>query len=337
MTKRRQAMEKLLSVEAATGPGETAAPRPAAPVRSGAVRSGAVRTMGLALDSITDPAAAHESVVELDTGLIDPSFVRDRLDEAEPDDPYGDPALTDPTGLAALAASIEEGGQAVPILVRPHPDTPGRYQIAYGHRRWMACARLGRPVRAIVRRLDDEALVLAQGRENNARRDLTFIERAQFAAALVSRGLARTTVGKALGVDKSELARLLTVANGLPDGLLPLIGRAPKAGRPRWLRLVELTRAEGADAAFTAAKAAAHLSTDDRFKTVHDALAMRASAARSMDAPAPHPLCEGSPMTVSRGPNRTVITIDTTKAPDFAAFVEERLGTLYREFMARRG
>ena len=35
-----------------------------------------------------------------------------------------------------------------------------------------------------------------------------------------------------------------------------------------------------------------------------------------------------SPMTVSRGPNRTVITIDTTKAPDFAAFVEERLATL---------
>ncbi|RAH96534.1 plasmid partitioning protein RepB [Acuticoccus sediminis] len=334
MTKRRLAMERLLSVEAAPG-GEAAPPRPAAPVRSGAVR-----TMGLALDRITDPAEARESVVELDTGLVDPSFVRDRLDEAEPEGTVEDPAEIDPTGLTALAQSIAEGGQAVPILVRPHPGTPGRYQIAYGHRRWRACQMLRRPVRAIVRPLDDEALVLAQGRENNARRDLTFIERAHFAAALVARGMARPTVGKALGVDKSELARLLAVANGLPEGLAPRIGRAPKAGRPRWLRLVTLCREEGAEAALTAVAAAAHLPTDERFKTVFDALAMRAAAARAARAAAttaPRPVQEASPMTVSRGPGRTVITIDTRTAPAFAAFVEERLEALYREFRAGEG
>ena len=327
MTKRRAAMERLLHVETAAtnASGEV---RPAAPVRSGAVR-----TMGLALDRITDPAEAREAVIELDTAILDPSFVRDRLDEAEPDD-FEAPAQIDPTGLAALARSIAEGGQAVPILVRPHPSIDGRYQIAYGHRRWLACKTLGRPVRAIVRNLDDEALVLAQGRENNARRDLTFIERAQFAAALVARGMARPTVGKALGVDKSELARLLAVAGGLPEGLAPLIGRAPKAGRPRWLRLVDLCRSEGPKAAFTAARAAAHLPTDERFKTVFDALAMRRTAARAADAPAPVALAENAPMTVSRGPGRTVITIDSRKAPAFAAFVEERLDALYREFCA---
>ncbi|UOM37362.1 plasmid partitioning protein RepB [Acuticoccus sp. I52.16.1] len=356
MTKRRAAMERLLSVEpiaanpgggnpgansggvnpggdpgapagtkAAPGGGE-ARSRPAPPTRSGAVR-----TMGLALDRITDPAATREAVIELDTALLDPSFVRDRLDEAEPEGAE-DPADLDPTGLAALAQSIAEGGQAVPILVRPHPAIDGRYQIAYGHRRWLACKALGRPVRAIVRRLDDEALVLAQGRENNARRDLTFIERAQFAAALVARGMARPTVGKAIGVDKSELARLLAVANGLPEGLAPLIGRAPKAGRPRWLRLVELCRSEGDDAAFTAAAAAAPLPTDDRFKTVFDALTMRRNAARALETPPPPPQPEGAPMTVARGPGRTVITIDSRKAPDFAAYVEERLAALYREF-----
>lgn len=301
MTKRRLEMERLLQVE------EREAVSPAATVRAGAVRS-----LGLALDRLGEPRRA-EVIEEIDTALCEPSFVRDRLDDVD-----------DPAGIAALAASIAEGGQAVPILVRPHPAAPERYQIAYGHRRWLACRRLGRPVRALVRPLDDEALVVAQGRENNERRDLTFIERAHFAALLVRRGMTRAVIGKALGVDKSELARLLAVADGLPDGLAEAIGRAPKAGRPRWLRLVELCRDGGGERALAVAARSAHLSTDARFRAVLDALAGEPD--RGED------LAPGVPVRVEHGPRRTVITIDEARAPEFGRFVAERLEGLYRDY-----
>ena len=51
----------------------------------------------------------------------------------------------------------------------------GFYQVAYGHRRVRATAILGIKVRAIVRDLTDAELVIAQGQENNARQDLSFI------------------------------------------------------------------------------------------------------------------------------------------------------------------
>src|SRR5215831_5559637 len=110
-------------------------------------------------------------IVELDTALIDPSFIADRM--AQNDEAY-----------TALRAGIEAEGQLSPILVRPHPETSGRYQVAFGHRRVRVAQEIGRPVRAVVRSLSDEELILAQGQENSARADLSFIERARFARRL---------------------------------------------------------------------------------------------------------------------------------------------------------
>jgi len=208
--------------------------------------SGAVRAMGLTLGAMSREAeeARHlrqaltegERVVSLDPALIDGSFVSDRLSEEERDDP----------DFVALVDSIREGGQQSPILVRPHPEREGRYQTAYGHRRLRAVARLGQPVKAIVRALSDDDLVLAQGKENAERRNLSFIERALFAKALVGHGFDRKVVGDALAVDKSELSRLLQVAEAIPEHIVRGIGPAPKAGRPRWMALAGLLVREGA-------------------------------------------------------------------------------------------
>lgn len=207
--------------------------------------SGAVKAMGLTLGAITREAeeARHlrqalsdgERVLMLDTGVIDQSFVSDRLGEA-----------TEDADFLALVESIRTGGQQSPILVRPHPTSPGRYETAYGHRRLRAATTLGIKVKAIVRPLSDDELVLAQGKENAERRNLSFIERALFAAALVARGFDRKVVGEALSVDKTELSRLLQVAEAVPDHLARLIGPAPKAGRTRWMALMEFLTSEGA-------------------------------------------------------------------------------------------
>lgn len=207
---------------------------------SGRTSSGAVRTMGLTLSSISremEEARAlrealenGERILALDPAKVDASFVSDRLSEEDRDDP----------DFLQLVESMREAGQQVPILVRPHGETPDRYQVAYGHRRLKAARRLGLPIRAIVRSLSDDELVLAQGKENAERRNLSFIERAVFARSLEDRGFDRKLICEALAVQKSELSRLLQVADAVPVRFIRAIGPAPKAGRERWMALGEI-------------------------------------------------------------------------------------------------
>ena len=178
-------------------------------------------------------SAGGDHVVELDPALIDPSFIRDRLDDAKAAE------------FEAFQASIAEHGQQVPILVRPSSQTEGRYQVAYGHRRLEALQRLGRPVKAIVKHLTDEQLVVAQGRENLERRDLSFIERALFAARLEDHGFARSALTAALAVHKGNLSTMISVARSVPEELIVAIGPAPKVGRPRWEQLAESSNKDG--------------------------------------------------------------------------------------------
>ncbi|MBX8783211.1 plasmid partitioning protein RepB [Ochrobactrum sp. GRS2] len=211
-------------------------------IRPSASRSGAVKAMGLSLadmsrelesaKQLSESLAKGDQVVELDASLIDGSFVEDRLTRQETDDPE----------FLALVQSLHQHGQQVPILVRPHPDQAGRFQAAYGHRRMRAAARLGLPVKALIKPLTDAELVLAQGKENSERRDLSFIERALFAQALIERGFERSTVQDALSLHKAEMTRFLQVAAAIPEQIIRAIGPAPKVGRPRWMQLADMLR-----------------------------------------------------------------------------------------------
>ena len=210
--------------------------------------------MGLAFGRIEEEnkaihqaLAAGATVVDLDPSLIEGSIVRDRLGGIEALD------------VQSLRRSIEERGQEVPILVRPHPSKTGRFQIAYGHRRLRAVSFLGRKVRAVVREMSDAELIVAQGIENSERRDLSYIERALFAHRLEARGFDRVIIMQALSVDKTELSRLIAVARDLPESLIVSIGPAPKTGRDRWVKLAKLLESKGA------AKAAEKAIADPEF------------------------------------------------------------------------
>ena len=67
-----------------------------------------------------------------------------------------------------------------------------------------------------MRRLSDAELVIAQGRENLERRDLSYIERAQFAAALEAQGFDRATILAAVEPNKGNLSVMLSIANAVP-------------------------------------------------------------------------------------------------------------------------
>jgi ParB family transcriptional regulator, chromosome partitioning protein len=247
--------------------------------------SGAVKAMGLSLGNLSQELeearrlrgalAEGNQVASLDPAKIDPSPVADRLSGGHDGDKH----------FAALVESLRQSGQQVPVLVRPHPDAvkreAGWHQAAYGHRRIRAAARLGVTVNAIVRSLSDSELVLAQGKENADRRDLTFIERAFFAKSLLERGFDRATAQAALSVDKTEMSRLLQVADAMPFQIVRAIGPAPKAGRPRWMALGAILAGDAAQvkaedeissAAFEA------LDSNARFQRVFDRVSRRAPA-----------------------------------------------------------
>jgi ParB family chromosome partitioning protein len=87
--------------------------------------------------------------------------------------------------------------------------------------------------------MTDDQLVVAQGIENTARRDLSYIERAAFAASLESHGFKRDVIMEALSTDKTELSKLLSVAKAIPAPILKAIGPAPSAGRRRWMEIAD--------------------------------------------------------------------------------------------------
>ncbi|MEK1889797.1 MAG: plasmid partitioning protein RepB [Phyllobacterium sp.] len=231
-------------------PAESLAPPQSAgsvePLKPPRAASGAVKAMGLSLGGLSreledarrikESFEGSERIVELDPTLVESSFIEDRLSNDSPLD----------ESFAELVESIRTNGQQVPILVRPHPDKHGHFQTAYGHRRLRAAGQIGKPVQAIVRDLTDVQLVLAQGKENTERRDLSFIERAFFASNLVERGFERALVQDALSIDKAEMTRFLQVAAAIPAPLVRAVGPAPKIGRPRWVRFAELLRRDEA-------------------------------------------------------------------------------------------
>lgn len=310
-----------------------AAPQPA-PEPKGRVVSGSVKAMRLSLGDMGARAAeaealraaleAGERAVDLDPEAIEPSFVVDRLDRGgEVDDP----------AFRAFVEDMRAHGQLTPILVRPHPDQPGRHQIAFGHRRWRAARLLRRPVKALVRALDDEALVVAQGQENAQRRDLSFIEKAMFALALEERGFSRPTVIAALAAHASEVARLIGVARQLPPDLAQAIGPAPKAGRPRWLALVAALRGEGALARAHAALAGlAGADSDARFVAAFAAAQPPAGAKEEAGETLVADADGAALARLSRRGATARFEIDARRAPDLARKVE----ALLRREAARR-
>jgi ParB family chromosome partitioning protein len=218
--------------------------------------------------------------------------------------------------------------------VRPNPELEGRYQVAYGHRRLAAAKELGRKVRAVVRNLTDEQLVVSQGQENNARTDLSFIERSFFAARLEDKGFSRDTIMASLGVDKAALSRMIALIRRLPPELIEAVGPSPAFGRQRWAELADLLDEKGKRAKalkligeqdFSAQK------SDARFQAVYDLLKVKRQKPRTEAWKA----SDGArPVRIVETEEKVSIVFDKVIEPEFGPFVRQRLQELYDEFKA---
>ncbi|OCX60546.1 plasmid partitioning protein RepB [Thioclava sp. SK-1] len=297
-------------------------PKSDAAPRQRLMPQGAVGALQSSLSKLQENA-----VQDIDTALIDTAGMEDRLgfDMVEQD---------------RLKESLKTYGQQVPVLLRPHPTARGRYEIVYGRRRLAALRDLGLPVKAMVRQLDDHALVMAQGQENNTRTDLSFIEKASFAAQLQAAGYDRATIAAALAIDLPMVSRMLKVGSAFDLPFLRQVGRAPSIGRERWMLLVTLF-------ADSAARARASnfmnrpdfvvLGTDARFE------AILLAAQNKHREPSPAPKSPPRKATVTSANGTQVATIKATdkgvnlsvKTPGFDSWIEENADELLNEWFAR--
>lgn len=263
--------------------------------------------------------------LEVHPELIDPSPYPDRL----PDDNDVD--------FTALKQLIASEGQKVPIEVRRNPDSPDRYQVVYGHRRWRAARDLQILVKVRVVDLSDRELAIAQGIENSARQDLTWIEKALFAWRMEDAGIKARDIRAALGIDDPELARFRAVCRTITAPVIEAIGRAPKAGRPRWTELANALKVDPAklDLIGKTLAGAKASSSDQRFKdasalakgnleTGLPVVALRTSSGQLLGKA----MFSGSAIRLH---------VDKPHASAFAQFLMGELPELLERFLVREG
>jgi ParB family chromosome partitioning protein len=321
MNRKQLVKDLLVGTAPEASPVDATLPEPA----GRRIPSGAVRAMGLDLSRLQEDAKradllereSHNGqvVLEIDPKNVDPSFAEDRI------------ARTADADYRRLVESIGASGQQVPILLRPHPEVSGRYQVAYGHRRLAAAAELKIQVRAIVRPLTDAELVVAQGKENAERRNLSFIERAMFAHDLEARGFDRATLHSALAAHPAEMTRYLAVARSIPQWLVRAIGPAPRAGRPRWMVLADLVAKPGLLEVVTPLTETPDFqvaSTDSRFalvlRALQDAESTPEGASLEPANPQDLPFVQVEELDIG-----TRFTILKSAPPGLSAFLTERL------------
>ncbi|WP_242224547.1 plasmid partitioning protein RepB [Shinella zoogloeoides] len=265
---------------------------------------------------------AGEVVIELEPDQIEESFVSDRLVHSDQQ-------------FQELVEAMRVRGQDSPILVRPHPAKEGVYQIAFGHRRAKAARLLGRPVRAVVKALTDRDHVIAQGQENSARADLSFLERATFAGELETRGFDRETIMAALSADKTTVSKMLSVVNRIPKAVRVGIGPALSIGRDRWHELAtrfDEPANEDRAVEFLARERIKLRSPEERFNLVSGHLAKGdGPAAAHKPAPATWERKDVQANIKANGRQYT-IALKAADAAGFGAYITRNLDSLYEAY-----
>lgn len=327
MTKRRDALKEYLAPITPGFSTENPAPRPRPQVSSGALQSinEAISGFTQEANELRQAMARGETIVEIDPSDIDSSFVKDRLDDFSGED------------FAALVQSIRENGQILPVLVRPHPEKDGRYQLAFGHRRLAALGLLGKRVKAFVRELTDDELVIAQGNENLERKDLSFIEKALFAFRLEELGMSRAVIMSTFGTSsKGVLSEMIALARKLPIELIEAVGSAPGVGRPRWDALAE-HHSIANDATWKQIIALPNfkkLASPERFEAIFEALKGREAPAAKLNQDSSHwvPKDKLVSVTVKATAKKAVVVYEAKDGPTFATYIANRLDDLYEDF-----
>jgi ParB family chromosome partitioning protein len=156
------------------------------------------RGLGALLGEYLEPPAATADTRRIPLNAIVPNSAQPRRIFAD-------------TELAELAASIRENGLLQPLVVRPIPTAPGRFELIVGERRYRAVTSLGwEDVPVVVRDANDETVLVLALVENLQREALNPLEEAEGYAALTEKyELSQQDIAKAVGKDRSTVANVI--------------------------------------------------------------------------------------------------------------------------------
>lgn len=126
--------------------------------------------------------------------------------------------------LEDLVQSIRTHGLVQPIVVRPEPSNPNRYEIIAGERRWRAAQRAGlTEVPVVIRQVDDRQALEIAIVENVQRSDLNPVEEAQGYQQLIDEHeYTQADLGSVIGKSRSHVANSLRLLK-LPDSVRTML------------------------------------------------------------------------------------------------------------------
>lgn len=146
-----------------------------------------------------------------------------------------------PSEMQELTESIRRNGILQPLLLRPHPEEPGKYQIIAGERRWRAAqAAQLHEAPAVIRDLSDRDVLEIAIIENVQRADLNPIDEANGYAQLIEKfGYTQVQLAEAMGKSRPYIANMLRLMS-LPEKVRAFVaGGALSAGHARALITAE--------------------------------------------------------------------------------------------------
>lgn len=139
--------------------------------------------------------------------------------------------------LEDLAQSIKEHGVVQPIVVRPAPGEPDRFELIAGERRWRASQRAGvDTIPVIIRDVDDRVALEIAIVENVQRADLNAVEEAMGYQQLIdNHDYTQNDLAQVIGKSRSHVANTLRLLK-LPQRVQDFISDgALSAGHARSL------------------------------------------------------------------------------------------------------
>ena len=115
------------------------------------------------------------------------------------------------TELDDLAQSIREHGVVQPVVVRPSPDHPNRFELIAGERRWRAAQRANlNEIPVIIRDVDDRTALELAIIENVQRTDLNPLEEGMGYQQLIDEhDYTQADLAQVIGKSRSHVANTL--------------------------------------------------------------------------------------------------------------------------------
>jgi ParB family chromosome partitioning protein len=129
-------------------------------------------------------------------------------------------SVFDPDALAELVHSVREFGVLQPIVVRPHPSEPGKYELIMGERRLRATKEVGlESIPAVVKDTADEAMLRDALLENLHRSNLNPLEEASaYQQLLADFGITQEELAGRIGRSRPQISNTLRLLK-LPESV----------------------------------------------------------------------------------------------------------------------